>query len=382
MIGDFRDYPVRHFQKFELGREQNPHTQPRRPARPTPAPHDAASDDVKWLEDAPARSASILESLAKPPPAPGGGGYGDLVTTSAQLRDALNTYASERRVGQLDGRSYVQLDDTITVKQAVNDGTPWGINGGYSHIDWVGDGGKDMLVFEGVRDVSNRCLVVENLSLYGNGYAANPARAGIKLYAPLGDPGCLYKWTLRNLYTSYCEYGFVLEGAVFEGMGDNLHAENHHRDGMMMAHTWTPGEHQGIVSNVMLLHPNMSRNMGAGIRCVNSTNIIFGSFVLNGEGGVVAPEGLRAIAMSNGENTGESLLVVATPGWGSQINGNEASTDGKTHARKYQGDQWVSVGKPMLYLLDDARTGVPQEFNHTSYYGDGTNQDEVQVVKP
>lgn len=380
------DKPARRFQPFEKGRDENPTTQPR---TAKPSQHSDGADEA-WLADAPARSASILARLgATPEPGPepepippSGGSVGDLVTTPKQLRDALNTYASEKRVGVFDGRSYVRLDSTIEIQQQSNDGTPWGVNGGYAHIDWVGPGGDDMIRYRGKKDMANRCLVVEKLSLFGNGYSGNPCGACLKLYAPEGDPGSIYKFTLRDVFTSYGSEGIVIEGAVFEGMGENLHCENHRSHGLAMRHTYTPGEHQGIVSNIMLMHPNMSRNMGAGILAVNSVNILFGSFVLNALGGVLAPEGLRVFGASNGENTGESLLVVGTPGWGSQINGNEASSDGQTHARAYEGGQWVSKGKPLLYLLDDGGTGVPEEFNHMSYYGDGTNQDKIATVKP
>lgn len=318
--------------------------------------------------------------LPVPAPAPPVPSVLDLVTTSKQLRDALNTYASEKRVGQLDGRSHVKLDSTIAIAQANNDGTPWGVVGNYCQIDWAGPGGDDMLRFEGVSGVNNRGLTLEKLSLYGNGYDAAPASSCIKLSAPLGDVGCIYKMTLRDIFTSYAEYGFILEGAVFEGLGENLHAENHRRDGMMMRHFNVGQGNQAIVSNIMLMAPNMSRNLGAGIRCTNSTNILLGSFVLNAEGGVVAPDGLRACIASNGENTGESLFVVPTPGWGSLILGNEASTDGVTHARKYEGGQWVSVGKPMLYLLDDGHSGVSQAYNAVAAYG--ADADKTAVVKP
>ena len=377
------DKPIRRFQRPEWGRENNPTKV--RALRGQPTPH-AEGADEQWLTDAPARSASILERLGggttDPSPPSGGGGL-DLVTTGAQLKDALETYANECRVGQLDGRSIVELDQTILIQQHTHDGTPWGVNGNYAKVLWTGPGGLDMLVFQGVEGIYNRCLTIEKLYLYGNGYAAPPARSCLKLYAPAGDPGCLYKFKLDSIYTSDAEFGFIIEGAVFEGIGTNLHAENHRGDGMLMLHTHEVGKHQGIVSNIMLIHPNMSRNLGAGIRCTNSTNIIFGSFILNGQGGVVGPEGLRAFIASNGENTGESLLVVPTPGWGSQINGNEASTDGQTVARYYDGSLgWQDIGQPMLYLLDDAGSNVPQQFNHMSYYGDGTNQGKVAVVKP
>ena len=106
-------------------------------------------------------------------------------------------------------------------------------------------------------------------------------------------PAALYKFTLRDIYTAYGTYGIVLQGAVFEGMCENVHAENHRKDGMLMQHTNINKDNRGIVSNVQLIHPNMSRNLGAGVRSVYSCNAAFGSFVLNAEGGIVAPDGLR-----------------------------------------------------------------------------------------
>lgn len=316
------------------------------------------------------RRRSASGDLSRPPPA---SNAVDLVSSGAQLRDALMTYAEENRVGQLDARSYVELAETITVQQHAHDGTPWGVCGNHAKILWVGPGGQDMVVYRGTKGTYNRGLFIEKLYFYGNGYDAAPAGACLKLSAPEGDPGSLYKFTLRDIYTAYAEYGFILEGAIFEGMGENLHAENHRRDGMAMAHTYTPGEHQGIVSNIMLMHPNMSRNGGAGIRCVQSTNIILGSFILNTEGGVVGPDGLRAIAMSNGENTGQSMLVVPYQGWGTLIHGNTASTDGVTHQ---------PGGEPMFYLLDNVVKDIDENFNAIAYYGDGSQADQIVVVKP
>ena len=55
------------------------------------------------------------------------------------------------------------------------------------------------------------------------GYHGNPCGACLKLYAPDGDAGALYKFTLRDIYTAYGTYGIVLRGAVFEGMWGNVH---------------------------------------------------------------------------------------------------------------------------------------------------------------
>jgi hypothetical protein len=201
------------------------------------------------------------------------------------------------------------------------------------------------------------------------------------LRAPLGDVGALYKFTLRDIYTSCGTYGIVLQGAVFEGMCENVHGENHIKDGMFMEHTNVGQSNPGIVSNVQLIHPNMSRNLGAGVRSVYS-NAAFGSFVLNAEAGIVAPQGLRLGFANNGENTGEAVYVVPRDGYGSYILYSEASTDASTHARRWDGSKnnWVSVGKPTLYLLSRG-AGVTETGNHIATYGGAQGSSAVRVVK-
>ena len=245
-----------------------------------------------------------------------------------------------------DPRTQVTLTRTITVRQAKNDGCPWGANGNFAKISWAGPANDDMIVYQGVKGVQNRGLFLEKFYLYGNGYQGNPCGVCLKLYAPDGDAGALYKFTLRDIYTAYGTYGIVLQGAVFEGMCENVHAENHRKDGMLMQHTNVAKDNRGIVSNVQLIHPNMSRNLGAGVRSVYSCNAAFGSFVLNADGGIVAPDGLRLGFANNGENTGEAVYVVPSNGYGSNIIYSEGSTDGATHARQFVNGKWVSVGKP------------------------------------
>jgi hypothetical protein len=134
------------------------------------------------------------------------------------------------------------------------------------------------------------------------------------------------------------------------------------------------------VSNIQLIHPNMSRNFGAGVRSVYSCNVAFGSFVLNAEAGIVAPDGLRVGAFNNGENTGEAVYVVPNNGYGSSIIYSEGSTDGTTHARKFENGQWISVGKPTLYLLSKG-AGVSETGNHVGTYGAATRNPGIRVVK-
>lgn len=263
-----------------------------------------------------------------------------------------------------------------------NVGAPHGIIGNGIKLNWKGAGGPDMLTFKGNK-VNGVCtgLMLSSMYMFGNGYAGDPAGDCLKLYAPEGDPGAIYKFVLRDIYTNYATRGIVLEGAVFEGYCENIHAENMRSHGMETLHTHTAGEHQGIISNISIVHPNLSRNTGAGLKCTYSTNVTMGSFVLNALGGILAPEGLRYAVGNNGENTGESLFVVPSHGWGSFIQGNEVSSDGSTHHRRFENGTWVSYGKPCLYLLDrGSDTATVERDNHCSYYGSSPTS-PMRVVK-
>jgi hypothetical protein len=299
-----------------------------------------------------------------------------------EFRQALTEGAAEGFLPMFDPRTDIELSSTIVLEQRKNEGMTWGANGNHAKIRWVGSAGQDMVVIQGVKGVPNRGFYFEKFNLYGGGYNRAPCGACLKLRGPFGDTGALYKFTLRDIFTSYGTYGIVLEGAVFEGMCENVHGENHARDGMYMENTNVGSSSPGIVSNIQLIHPNMSRNLGAGVRSVYSCNAAFGSFVLNAEGGIVAPAGLRVGFANNGENTGEALYVVPNNGYGSYVLYSEASTDGRTVARRFDGarNDWVSVGKPTLYVLAGA-PGVTQTGNHIATYGDSLKAGSYRVVK-
>lgn len=302
------------------------------------------------------------------------------IVNRTELQALFNKVASESYVEILAPGCKINIDGPTELKQLEHDGGLWGVDFSYAQINYVGPGGQDMVTVRGVKGAANRGLVLKNVQMFGNGYSGNPANYCLKVYAPEGDPGSFYKPTIENIFTSYAVHGVGFIGAVFELMALNIHAENHRGHGIVMAHTHTPNEHQGIVSNVMLVHPNSSRNKGAGILSVNSANIILGSFVLNAEGGIVAPDGLRLGFGNNAENSGEAAFVVPQAGWGSNVIYNEASSDGSTHYRAFEGGQWVSYGKPMLYLLDrGGDANVYQEGNKVSYYGGGSSP--MRVVK-
>jgi hypothetical protein len=305
------------------------------------------------------------------PPTPGDDGM-DSVTNETQLRDALQTYANEARVGSLGSKTPILLTQPIVIQQRSSDGFPWGVNANFLRVLWRGDGGRDMITYQGVDGIGNRCLYIEKICMDGNGYGAAPAGSCLKLYAPDGDPGSIYKFTIRDFYSGYATHGVTLAGAVFEGLMENIHAENHTGDGIYMEHLGLDGSAPwSIVSNIMIVHPNSSRNFGAGMRQVYSVNSIMGSYVLNAEGGIVGPDGIRSVLASNGENTGEQLFVLGSNGYGSVVEGCEASSDGASHARRWDGSGWVSVGKPLLYGMNDV--GAHEEASHMAYYGNPPN---------
>jgi hypothetical protein len=309
-----------------------------------------------------------------------GGGASSLIwaRNETEFAQALQDGAAERFVPMFDSRTAVTL--TKTIKVAAPDGASmtWGANGNHAKVQWAGPGGDDMIVFHGTKGNGSRCLYFEKFNLNGNGYAGAPCGSCLKLSAPDGDPGSIYKFTLRDIYTASGTRGISLEGAVFEGMCENFHGEH----GFYAKNTNVGQQNRGIVSNIMMVHPNMSRNLGAGIYLdgVYSVNVLLGGFVNNALGGVVATNGIRAAAFCNGENTGESVFVVPNNGYGSLILFNEGSTDGSTRARKFEGGQWVDVGKPTLYLLNRG-AGVVEMNGHVATYGGALGSSAVRVIK-
>ena len=343
----------------------------------------------RWLQDAPAYSAEILAVLdnwpepTPPDPTPEPLPPGPIEETDmdypkneAEFRSLMQKYATETYVGMLDPRTNITLNQTLEIV-GPNTANPWGVNGNYAKIKMAGQG--DVLRFIGQQGGNCRGLTVKNLSIDGGDPNLNGSlgKACVKLSAPLGDDGPIYKFNIENVFTSMAEYGFVLEGGVYEGWMINCHAENMSKDGTMMRHMNLGQPKQGVVSNVLMIHPNMSRCLGAGIRSVYSVYVIGGSFIINGGGGIVAPDGLRGAIMCNGENTAgpeQAAFVVPNNGYGSVVDLCEASSDGATICRKWNGTAWVNVGSPMLYGIaaPAAVTSDPTR-SHTSYYGNPPN---------
>jgi len=317
-----------------------------------------------------------------PDPQPPTGAGMDYPKTEDELRACLASYAAGTYVGVLDPRTRVEIQSPIVL--SANSGRPWGVDGNYAEIVYRGSG-DDVIRVEGIAGVNNRGLTLKNLVLDGGdggNMSGGGARACLRVSAPLGDNGPIYKFHLENVYASGAVNGVVLEGGVYEGEMKNIHVENCTGDGIILQHLpQTPEGKAPVVSNVLMIHINSSRNYGAGLRTVYSVYLVGGSFVLNGGGGVVAPEGIRGAIMCNGENTGgeaQAVFDVPSNGYGSYIEMGEASSDGQTVCRRWDGAQWHDVGRPLLYFIAMG-DGVHQANNHVSYYGGGS--DPMRVVR-
>ena len=318
------------------------------------------------------------------PPTPPSGAGMDKPTNEQQLRDALNTYKNENYVGMLDPTTQVEISSTIQIDCGGNAGYPWGVNGNYAKFIYRGQGG-DVLLFNGIAGSGNVGLTVKNLLIEG-GDSANMGGGGasscLRVSAPLGDNGSIYRFHIENLFALGAVNGLILEGGVFEGEVRGAYIEKCTGDGFVMRHLPNiDGAKNPVVSNILIWHLNSSRNYGAGLRTVYSVNMIGGSFILNGGGGVVAPDGIRYAGACNGENTGgqaQAVFDIPSNGYGSVISGGgEASSDGWSKCRKWTGNEWVDVGKPLLYFVK-AAAGVIVNESHVSYYGEGSNP--MQVV--
>jgi len=316
-----------------------------------------------------------------PEPLPPTGESMDYPKNEEELRACLAFYATNTIVGQLDPRTKVEISSPIVL--SANSGRPWGVDGNYAEIIYRGSG-DDVLRVEGIANVNNRGLTLKNLVLDG-GDGGNMSGGGaascLRVTAPLGDNGPIYRFQLENIHCSGAVNGIVLEGGVYEGEIRGAYIENCTGDGMVLRHMpQTPEGKAPVVSNILIWHLNSSRNYGCGLLSVYSVYLVGGSFVLNGGGGVVAPDGIRGALCVNGENTGESVFKLGSNGYGSVISGGgEASSDGATVCRRWDGSQWHDVGKPLLYYAD-VPDGVIVDQAHCSYYGSGSNP--MAVLKP
>ena len=249
------------------------------------------------------------------PPVGGVGSGGGLPkpTTKAAWQSAVQAGFDNCYVVQLDPTTNVQINGTITLTAKDCGAAPHGLNGNGSSLSSVNNTGADILV---LTTSGPSCgTVISNLNVSGGAYVGQ--RSGNCITIQAAANRAIYRSTFRDLTVSGCgKAGLNIIGDVFEFVFDNIAAENMIGDGVFISNG--PGN-SGIISNLMFVAPNLSRNLGYGMHLgsVNgntppgSVDVKLGSFINNSKGGILAENGIRTVDFINCENSG--LICIDVP---------------------------------------------------------------------
>jgi hypothetical protein len=300
-------------------------------------------------------------AVARPSRPDGGSGFFK-PTTQAALQAAIQEAFNECYVLQLDPTTRITATSTINITVDKDCGQkPRGVDGHGASIEATITNGTDVMRITSTTNV--RGLFIQAIHISGGFYTGLNAGNCLVIVAPKNK--AIYKATLRDIYVDYCSgSGLVVKGDFFESLIDNLQTENHGQDGIVLDH----GDDGGILSNVMLRAPNISRNRGYGLHALraNSIDISQGSVINNWKGGLLGERGLRTVDSVNCENSGPVCVDIPTSDFPTRIVGTNASTDGATRGKG-------PGSGPMLYAYryGGAASKLIQSDNYITFYGSG-----------
>jgi hypothetical protein len=304
-------------------------------------------------------------SFAQTPPAPAAGWLRlAKPTTQAQLHAFLQAAMDGQSV-MFDPVTSVTVSSTITILLPDNPGNIFG-NG--LKITSTINNGTDVLQFVGNAKSNSRNFIIQGINIYGGGYHGRGSGNCFVIIAPHAK-GAVYRVMVRDIFTDWCGInGIKITGDFFESTLDNIGSENNKADGLFIDH----GADGGIISNVMIRSPNLSRNQGYGFHAgrANSIDISQGSFINNGKGGLLGEHGIRTVDSVNCENSGLVCIDIPTSDFKTRLIGNNASTDGAT-----------AVVTPMRYTFryHGNPSNLIQSENYITYYGSGTDNTAVRA---
>lgn len=304
---------------------------------------------------------SLGTSLAQTSPAASRGGSGlAKPTTQAQLHALLQDAMNGQSV-MFDPTTSVTVSSTMRILVPDNPGNIFG-NG--LRIGSTINNGSDVLQFIGNAKANSRNFIIQGIFISGGGYNGLATGNCLAIHAPHNKP--IYRAMVRDIYTDYCgQHGIKITGDFYESTLDNIQAENHNGDGLFIDH----GDDGGIISNVMIRSPNLSRNHGYGFhaRRANSIDISQGSFILNGKGGLLGEHGIRTVDSVNCENSGLVCIDIPTSDYMSRLVGNNASTDGATAAAA--GGNKAGTPTRYTYRYNGPPANLIQSGNYITFYG-------------
>lgn len=311
-------------------------------------------------------------SVSNPPPAPAiNTGALFKPKTASELQSAWQNAVDNRYVLQLDSTTKLQIDKTIQINVQDEGGKLHGLDGNHANFDSLINDGSPAIKIASVGP--NRSMVLERFSLYGGGYDGRVS-GGIVIQSGAGP---IYKMQIANVDVFWCTNGMSLIGDVYESVLREVRMEDNFEDGLVLIDNGA----DKVISNLMIVQPYLSRNWGYGMRLgpsAHSADVTHGSFINNGKGGILAPNGIRSVAHTNFENSGFIAIDIGYSPWGSTLVFNELSSQGATihqqAAEKYNvGGQVLVKPARYLYRFGDAEDKLVAPFNKVSYYGDAAN---------
>ena len=308
---------------------------------------------------------TAFSSSAQTPAGSVGGGPGlARPTTQAQLQALLQGAMNGQSV-MFDPTTSVTVSSTMTILVPDNPGNIFG-NG--LKIRSTINNGSDVLQFVGNAQSNSRNFIIQGINIHGGGYGGLASGNCFVINAP-HSKGSIYRVMLRDIYTDSCGiHGVKITGDFFESTLDNIESENNNGDGLFIDH----GADGGVISNVMIRSPNLSRNKGYGFHAAraNSIDISQGSFINNGKGGLLGEHGIRTVDSVNCENSGLVCIDIPTSDYMTRLTGNNASSDGKTS---------VATAMRYTYRYNGPPANLIQSENYFTYYGSGANNTAVRA---
>ena len=311
-----------------------------------------------------AATTAVSSSAQTPAGSVGGGSGFAKPTTQAQLQALLQAAMNGQSV-MFDPTTSVTVSSTMTILVPDN---PGNILGNGLKIRSTINNGSDVLQFVGNARANSRNFTIQGINIYGGGYGGLASGNCFVINAP-HTKGSIYRVMVRDIHTDSCGInGIKITGDFFESTLDNIGSENNKGDGLFIDH----GADGGIISNLMIRSPNLSRNQGYGFHAAraNSIDISQGSFINNGKGGLLGEHGIRTVDSVNCENSGLVCIDIPTSDFMTRLTGNNASTDGAT-----------AVATPMQYTYRyrGIEAKLIQSENYITYYGSGTNNTAVRA---
>jgi hypothetical protein len=270
------------------------------PGQPgTPGAPGAPGEDAyhEWLDAGNTGTmAQFLASLVGPPGPPSGGGL-PRPANQAALQALINAVGQNGVLAlQLDPTTpAITLTSTLTIN--VMDVGDAGLFFDFGRVlleSGITDGVTPLIKLVG----TTKHMVFQNLLIFGGAFSTAGCGDGLQIISS-GGPILLSQF--QNISSSWCGgNGISVQGDVYENTFTGWDCKNNKQNGALFS---TPNG--GVISNLRLISPDLSRNNLCGAQTANgvqSIDLIGGSFINNLAGGWEGA--IRSASFVNFENTG------------------------------------------------------------------------------